>query len=83
MLMLMMMMEEEEEETHQPNSFSQSKCVREQDQTNLESDDIDGCNESDNERACQLKKYQYLMMFLNNVLKLLMMSHKKGKYLIS
>ena len=61
--MLMMKEEEEEEETHQPNSFSQSKCVREQDQTNLESDDIDGCNESDNERACQLKKCQYLMTF--------------------
>ena len=56
--MLMM----EEEENPQPNYFSQSKWVRERDQTNLESDDIDGCNESDNERACQLKKYQYLMI---------------------
>ena len=55
--------EEKEEESPQPNSFSQSKWVRERDQTNLESNDIDGCNESDNERACQLKKYQYLMIF--------------------
>ena len=78
-----MLMMEEEEESPQPNSFSQSKYVRERDQANLESDDIDGCNKSDNERACQLKKYQYLMIFKNYVLKLLMRSHKKGEYLIS
>ena len=72
--MLMVMMEEE---SPQPNSFSQSKCVRERDQANLESDDIDGCNESDNKRACQLKKYQYLMIFKNDVLKLLMRSTRR------
>ena len=63
----MLMMEEEEEESPQPNSISQSKRVRERDQTNLESDDIDGCNESDNERACQLKKYQYLIFLFKMI----------------
>ena len=64
----MLMMEEEGEESpRQPNSISQSKRVRERDQTNLESDDIDGCNESDNERACQLKKYQYLIFLFKMI----------------